>query len=502
VNNFQGITQHQFLTDESLFGSINPKGKSWNAWNTVFKGSDGEKLTKAEAKIWQQITGRKPPRKDFSPSIEIDLIGRQGGKSLSAARRVLKEAFTGDYQRSLVPGERAYVIIISVNLRSTRVVMDYIKGCLEASPHLAGEVEHQTKNEIHLRNRITIAAYPSSNISVRGLRVCALVLDEASFFRSEGTVTDLEVFRSIRPAMASFENAKTYIISSPWTKSGLVYDFYRDHYGKESKDILIVKAPSILMNPTLNKAFLKREQQRDPVAFAREFLAEFGEGSMEFLPLEAIDGCTDFGLYKRPYDPKNRYRCGVDGSGGRAEFFAFSLVHKTKDGYEVDVVDGWNRTKPETCVERICKVLQEYKVRQVVGDKYSASWIQDAFERRGVKYKTAEKTKSEYLLELAPEILQGTVRLVENKVLLKELRMLERKSSPQGKDVVSHPPGGGHTDDYSNAVAIAVFHSKKKQYDPRGLTFANTKEHFPDQFANRGGGMPRTRHPSGWGYEF
>jgi len=198
---FTNLSTYQFLTDEKLFGSINPRAESWRSWNVVFKGSSGEPLTKSEAKVWREITGRKPPRKGFSPSIEVDLVGRQGGKSLSAARRVLKEAFTGNYQQYLVPGERAYVVVVSVNLRSTRVVMDYLKGCLEASPHLAQEVEHKTKTEIYLKNRITLAAYPSSNISVRGLRVCVLILDEGAFFRSEGSVTDLEVFRSIRPAM-------------------------------------------------------------------------------------------------------------------------------------------------------------------------------------------------------------------------------------------------------------------------------------------------------------
>jgi len=244
------------------------------------------------------------------------------------------------------------------------------------------------------------------------------------------------------------------------------------------------------MNPTLSKKFLKKEQARDPEAYLREFDAEFSEGIADFLPMDAIEGSVDWGVYKREYDSSHKYEAGADPNAGGSEYFTFAITHRTKDGYELDAIGGWARQKPESCVERICEVLKEYKIKTITGDKFSGSWVKDSFERRNITYRQAKKTKSEYFAELGPEILQGTVRLLEHKQLVKELRMLERRTSPQGKDVITHPPRG--TDDFANSLAISVFHSKRKpRHDPRTLRF--TSEYKTPAHGNIGGAWANRR---------
>ncbi len=55
-------------------------------------------------------------------------------------------------------------------------------------------------------------------------------------------------------------------ISSPYRKAGLLYEKWRDHYGKNSDDVLVIRAPSKLLNPTLPQHVIDRAFEDDPVS--------------------------------------------------------------------------------------------------------------------------------------------------------------------------------------------------------------------------------------------
>jgi hypothetical protein len=51
-------------------------------------------------------------------------------------------------------------------------------------------------------------------------------------------------------------------ISTPRKKSGLLYTKWREHYG-QSGDVLVIRAPSLTMNPTLDRKLIDAEIERD-----------------------------------------------------------------------------------------------------------------------------------------------------------------------------------------------------------------------------------------------
>jgi hypothetical protein len=38
-------------------------------------------------------------------------------------------------------------------------------------------------------------------------------------------------------------------ISSPWKKSGLLFEKFKKHYGQDSDDVLVIRAPTRTLNP-------------------------------------------------------------------------------------------------------------------------------------------------------------------------------------------------------------------------------------------------------------
>ena len=86
----------------------------------------------------------------------------------------------------LAPGERGVVMVLAADREQARVVFGYVEALLDQVPMLKALVVHQTKEEIHLRNRIAIRVHTASFRAVRGFTVVAAILDEVAFWRSRG----------------------------------------------------------------------------------------------------------------------------------------------------------------------------------------------------------------------------------------------------------------------------------------------------------------------------
>jgi hypothetical protein len=68
----------------------------------------------------------------------------------------------------------------------------------------------------------------------------------------------------------------------------------------------------------------------------------------------------------------------------------------------------------------------------------------------GVRYARSELPKSQLYLEILPLFTRGLVAVPDHKRLLRELKLLERRTHRSGKDTIDHGKHG--SDDYANAV--------------------------------------------------
>jgi hypothetical protein len=106
---------------------------------------------------------------------------------------------------------------------------------------------------------------------------------------------------------------------------------------------------------------------------------------------------------------------------------------------------------PAQVAAEFSEVLKAYGLCEVVGDRYAAAWVENSFRDNGVSYLASELNKSELYLRLLPLMAQGRVELLDHKVMIAELRGLERRTRSGGKDIVDH--GRGAHDDIANSAA-------------------------------------------------
>ena len=285
--------------DPHLFGPWF-EGESWEPWRVLDKALFGIPLDAAELSFFQKITGRE--QAPTEPVTEAWLvIGRRAAKTVKAASLGVYLATIGaeGYRKRLTRGERGVVQILAVDRSQARVALDYAKAFFE-QPMLAPLVERETADGIELNNGIAVEITTNDRRRVRGRTVIAAIFDEVAHWRSEATVNpDEEVYAAVRPAMATVPGALLIGISSPYARRGLLWSKYLKHYGRDDSKILVVQAPTAVMNPTLNPAVIEAAYVDDPAHASAEFGAQFRHDLEGYISREAVEAVVARGVRER-----------------------------------------------------------------------------------------------------------------------------------------------------------------------------------------------------------
>ena len=282
------------------------------------------------------------------------------------------------------------------------------------------------------------------------------MFDEVAYWRDENFVSpDEEVYRAVGPGLARVPGSILIGISSPYRRAGLLYRKYAKHFGKNDDDVLVIQAPSTLLNPTLDQSLIDRALEDDPAAARAEWLAEFRGDLESFISREAVEACVIVGRYELPPASRANYFAFVDPSGGSVDEMTLAIAHR--DGKTV-VVDCVRAVKPPLSPDEVakdfCEVIKSYGLRVVTGDNYASEWPKERFRAHGVRYEKSPKPKSDLYREMLPLINGHRVELLDNQKLVSQLCALERKVSAGGRDLINHPDK--YHDDLINAVAGAI----------------------------------------------
>jgi hypothetical protein len=149
------------------------------------------------------------------------------------------------------------------------------------------------------RASIVIAVHSNSFRTVRGRTLVAAIFDEVSFWRDESSATpDIEVYRAVLPSLAT-TNGILIGISTPYRKLGLLYQKYRDYFGVDGDDILVLKGATQVFNPTLSDETIATQRAADPSSATSEWDAEFRDDLASFLDDALIDGAVEHGRPSR-----------------------------------------------------------------------------------------------------------------------------------------------------------------------------------------------------------
>jgi hypothetical protein len=317
-------------------------------------------ITEDQRAIWNECTGRhslpSKPRKSFVMALL--------GVYLACFR---------NYQQYLGPSEKATIMIVAADRKQAKIVLRFVKGLLKV-PVLAARVQSDRVDGVDLEGDTVIEVITAGH-AVRGYNVAACLVDELAFFPADdASVSGAEVVAAIRPAMLTIPGSILVCASSPYARRGPLWEAYRRHFGKDDSQVLVWRAPTLVMNPSVPRKIIDEAFEADPLSAAAECGAEFRSDVAAFIGREQVDACVSLGFRERPPVAGTRYFGFVDSSGGSADAMTLAISHREKNG-DIVCIDAIREVRPpfspNSVVEEFAHLLKTYGVAKCVGDHYA-----------------------------------------------------------------------------------------------------------------------------------
>jgi hypothetical protein len=441
------------LRDPNLFAR-HFRGASWAAWKVFLAALFAEPADEVGLAVYRERTGRTAwPTAPFTEAAVI--VGRRGGKSRTLALVAVYLACFRSYDLFLAPGEVATIGVLAVDKGQARAIFRFVLGLLKAVPMLEPLIVRRDSETIELSNRVMIEIATASFRSTRGYSYAAVLADEVAFWRSDETSLnpDVEILRALRPGMVSIPGAVLLMASSPYSQRGELYNTYRRHFGKDDARVLVWKASTLQMNPSVDKRIIEEAYESDPESAKAEFGGEFRTDLADYISRETVDAVTMQDRHELPPEPDVTYSAFVDPSGGVSDSLTLAIGHLGRNA--VCVLDALLECRPpfdpEQAVAECAALLRRYGVAKIVGDRYAGEWPRARFAEHGVEFEQSARPKSDLYHDLLPLLNAHRIELLDLPRLSTQLTGLERRTARSGRDSIDHVPGGH--DDLANAVA-------------------------------------------------
>ncbi len=453
------------LDDPALFAP-HFKGGSWAAWRTFLAALFALPMSDDQLALYRAHTGRQePPSEPFKEAALV--IGRRGGKSRVLATIATFLATFRDYQPFLAPGEVATVAVIAANRQQARSIFRFTQGLLTAVPMLRAMIEDETADSITLTNRVVIEIQTASFRVTRGYSFAAVLADETAFWRSDDSANpDVEIFTALRPGLTTIPGAILLNASSPYRKRGVLWQAFSRHYGQDASRVLVWRAPSLEMNPSLDPAIVAEAYEDDPDAAAAEYGAEFRSDLSDFVPRDVVEAATVPGRFEIAPMSCQTYSAFVDPSGGTgSDSMTLAISHREGERAILDAVREVRPPfSPELVTTDFAVLLKSYRVSRVTGDRYAGEWPRERFRTHGIDYDLSDAPKSDLYRDFLPVLNSGRCELLNLPRLTSQLCGLERRTARSGRDSIDHAPGGH--DDVANVVAGALLMAAETKAQP------------------------------------
>ncbi len=441
----------------------------------------------------------------------IIIAGRRGSKSVLASLIAVYEIYkllcfsNPQSYYGLIPGTPISVLHCAAETKQARIVQDYIKGHIKSSDFFDKYLEHLSESEIRFKTEfdlqvgnskgsIRIESLTSNSSSMPGRTAIMVILDEvARMMDTKGRLSGDQIYQALIPSILTFkEKGKIVSISSPLTKSGILYDLYLQ--SQEVDSMLCFQFSSWELNQELSKEDLKDEFEKNANWAKMEYGGDFGEVLDSAFDWDKIDAIVQPGTSIRKIGERERQyviccdpatindRYGL--AWGHAELIGankFIIIDGLKyfESKKILGADGEKKIE-EVDLETVDQYVVDliHSLRNVACIAYDQGKSTASIQKlKKMNYRAVETTftnkyKSNLFHDMKQILNQGRLKVYENDpdnataLLIDEMKHLERQIKG---DVlkIGHPMIGPVTTDdlydcVSNLVHILLAENPKQ----------------------------------------
>lgn len=457
-------------------------------------------MTPEEAAIYTEMTGKRPWEVDSEPTpFMLLVLSRGAGKSLLLSTIAVYEAVTNQYVAAA--GETVAVVALAPRLRQSKDLFRYSGAHLSCGA-LSGLVTRIAQEEIRLANgrALRTQAVDTSGGAARGPTYITALFDESAFLACDGKIVDADQWQAIIAGARGVDDFHGVLSSTPNGQAGFFYETFKEHHGKYNTSWEVFLGPQPVVRPDMSRALLDEYRRADEEAFRREFLCDFsaGSGVEKFFVSTQVEECVQQGVIEvAPRGHSVQYVCAVDPTGGAHDRMTMTVVERLQDGsVRQCLARGWDPREPNSptvhdIAREIAELVAPFGIYTVFGDIFGGAWVTEAFAAVGLEYETRgfggpQKVQRASLLR---ELFAAQrIELLDVPLQTRELREYERKTLHSGQVSVNHPLTTEGSDDYLDALALAVWElvgNDVKIHPPEVLQKWDSKKWKKDLFDGR-----------------
>ncbi len=472
--------------------------------------------------------GTERPPEGVRPSEVLDISATRIGKSLFAACLIFWESQTVDLSQ-VARSDIVQIFIVATKLAKCKAVLKHLYINMVENPALRPflacdpnelTLDLAAKKGLPIRHPsgkiIDVQCVPLDKAGSSGVSVysAGVVVDE--YPRMAGEDDGVKNIDHFREAVLSrlLDGAVFLATGSPWAPYGPAYDMVIKHFGKPTKDLLVLRSSA---RPFLGKVAAWTEEKRaklertNPRAYKNDFLAEFFDGDQAVFPEAAIIEAFNRPVIEAEYGQPVIF---ADPSALRHDYWAAAVggwVHpkpRAEDEYVTEFLgdtptagrgqvvtgrDGWVRiledefgrqirrtdnaqprpwfefyeivswsrkdnTNATNIVQAIGGLARKYGCSDFIFDGYERETLGDMIRKEGLRpivltWTQADKTQAvDYLRSL---FIEKRIRLPQHDMLRNELVRFQSRQTPGGNFSYVTAGGGGHGD-HASCLTLAM----------------------------------------------
>jgi hypothetical protein len=478
------ITLTQAMADPDIFGNVFSSPSFWT-WKVVAKVLDGQPLVEQrEIELFQLCTGCSYNRHTRRAVRRLILLcGRRAGKDrFLSAVATWRAALCADWRQYASAGEGQVCILLGRDKRQSAILRKYCHGLLQA-PLLAREIARSAGETTEFKNGASLEIATNDAHLVRGRSAIAVLGSECAHWQTDefAASSDEEVVSAAEMSMGMCPDQGLLLLgSSVYRRRGYMYRQYRKLHGNDDADAVCWFAPSRVMNSKLPQSVIDAALAEDAPRARAEYENVWREDISDFIPLDVIESCTDWGVTERPPERGIHYVAGCDTAGGTGrDSFAMCVTHSEQRVSGKVIVDLIRERRPrfvfEDVVREYAEILRTYHVYTIYGDGHAAGISADSWQRNGITFQKWKQDTSDNYLASLPLLTSKRARLVDNATIRTQFTALERKVVG-GHEEVTHPSSASAHDDVVAAVCMALSVASGQQSSSAWMAPANLRK--------------------------
>lgn len=365
---------------------------------------------------------------------------------------------------------------------------------------------------------------------VRGGSNIIVVMDEIAHFNDadtsdKSTQRDVEIHRALVPSTWGFVSpetgrgaGKSFIMSSPNGKRGLLYDFYKKSF--TSTTSLMLNTPSNWLNVNLAPDILRRDYNNSEIGYRQEFMAEFIDATGNWISdIERLHACFDTkakNAMQQTYDTYHFVGVDLAFTHDRSVIAVAHCQYERPDVefeklayYDMMAQDGLyyiidyihffearkgNPVKPEDVVETLKAVYNRFKIYNGTADQFSGEIFKTMIAKTNIRLDIETATaqnNSDRAVLMKQLIMEGRLIMPNLEIAKLEFQALQETNS---RGYVRVANDRGHDDIYSAVSrAVEIAHKYHKLMSDRMVSATKFIGGNVLRTANRSGAIAQKR---------